>query len=71
MIIRRTPKVIHTTQLIMLCQCFGRTIPMVYIINLIVEGIFTIFRYIGLCQNTIIPSATCGIAVYSCRKLYP
>ena len=69
--IQRTPEIVHTVQLVVLGQRLGGTVPMVDVIDLIVQMILTALCHIGLGENTVIPGAACRIGVYSCRKCHP
>ena len=69
--IQRTPEVIHAVQLVMLGQRLGGTVPVIDIIDLIVQMILATLCHIGLGENTIVPCAACRIGVYSCRKCHP
>ena len=71
MIICRTPEVVHAAQLVVLCQCFGRAVPVINVIDLIIQMILAVPFHIRLRENTIIPGTACCIGVYSCRKRYP
>ena len=69
--IQRAPEVVHAIQLVVLCQRLGRTIPVINVIDLIIQMILAVPFHIRLRENTIIPGTACCIGVYSCRKRYP
>ena len=69
--IRRAPEVIHAVQLVMLGQHLGGTVPVVDVIDLIIQMILAALCHIRLCENTIIPGTACCIGVYSRRKCHP
>ena len=69
--IQRTPEVVHAVQLVVLCQCFGRAIPVINVIDLIIQMILAVTFHIRLCEHTVVPCAACRIGVYSRRKRYP
>ena len=71
MIICRTPEVVHAAQLVVLCQCFGRAVPVINVIDLIIQMILAVPFHIRLRENTIIPSTACRVGKYSRRKCYP
>ena len=68
--IQRTPEIVHTVQLVVLGQRLGGTVPMVDVIDLIVQMILTALCHIGLGENTVIPGAACRIGIYSRRKCH-
>ena len=55
----------------MLGQRLGGTVPVIDVIDLIVQMILATLCHIGLGENTIVPCAACRIGVYSCRKCHP
>ena len=69
--IQRTPEVVHAVQLVVLCQCLGRTVPVVDVIDLVIQMILAVPFHIGLCEHTVIPSTACRVGKYSRRKCYP
>ena len=69
--IQRAPEVVHAVQLVVLCQHLGGTVPVVDVIDLIIQMILAVPFHIRLRENTIIPGTACCIGVYSCRKRYP
>ena len=69
--IQRTPEVVHAVQLVVLCQHLGGTVPVVDVIDLVIQMILATLCHIGLGENTIVPCAACRIGVYSCRKCHP
>ena len=69
--IQRTPEIVHAVQLVVLCQHLGGTVPVVDVIDLVIQVILAALCHIGLCEHTVIPGAACRIGVYSCRKRYP
>ena len=69
--IQRTPEVVHAVQLVVLCQHLGGTVPVVDVIDLVIQVILAVTFHIRLRENTIIPGTACCIGVYSCRKRYP
>ena len=69
--IQRAPEVVHAVQLVMLGQHLGGTVPVVNVIDLIIQMILAALCHIRLRENTIIPGTACCIGVYSCRKRYP
>ena len=69
--IQRAPEVVHAVQLVVLCQHLGGTVPVVDVIDLVIQVILAVTFHIRLRENTIIPGTACCIGVYSCRKRYP
>ena len=69
--IQRTPEVVHAVQLVVLCQRLGRTIPVINVIDLIIQMILAVTFHIRLCEHTVVPCAACRIGVYSRRKCHP
>ena len=69
--IQRTPEVVHAVQLVVLCQHLGGTVPVVDVIDLVIQVILAALCHIRLCEHTVVPCAACRIGVYSCRKCYP
>ena len=69
--IQRTPEVVHAVQLVVLCQHLGGTVPVVDVIDLVIQVILAVPFHIRLCEHTVVPCAACRIGVYSCRKRYP
>ena len=68
--IQRTPEVIHAVQLVVLCQHLGGTVPVVDVIDLVIQVILAVTFHIRLRENTVVPCAACRIGVYSRRKRY-
>ena len=69
--IQRAPEVVHAVQLVVLCQHLGGTVPVVDVIDLVIQVILAVPFHIRLCEHTVVPCAACRIGVYSCRKCYP
>ena len=69
--IQRTPEVVHAVQLVVLCQHLGGTVPVVDVIDLVIQVILAVPFHIRLCEHTVVPCAACRIGVYFCRKRYP
>ena len=69
--IQRTPEVVHAVQLVVLCQRLGGTVPVVDVIDLVIQVILAVTFHIRLRENTIIPGTACRIGVYSRRKCHP
>ena len=69
--IQRAPEVIHAVQLVMLGQHLGGTVPVVNVIDLVIQMILAALCHIRLCEHTVVPCAACRIGVYSRRKCHP
>ena len=69
--IQRAPEVVHAVQLVVLCQHLGGTVPVVDVIDLVIQVILAALFHIRLRENTIIPGTACRIGVYSRRKCHP
>ena len=69
--IQRTPEVVHAVQLVVLCQHLGGTVPVVDVIDLVIQVILAALCHIRLCEHTVVPCAACRIGVYSRRKCHP
>ena len=69
--IQRAPEVVHAVQLVVLCQHLGGTVPVVDVIDLVIQMILAVLCHIRLCEHTVIPCAACRIGVYSRRKCHP
>ena len=69
--IQRAPEVVHAVQLVVLCQHLGGTVPVVDVIDLVIQVILAALCHIRLCEHTVVPCAACRIGVYSRRKCHP
>ena len=69
--IQRAPEVVHAVQLVVLCQHLGGTVPVVDVIDLVIQVILAVLCHIRLCEHTVVPCAACRIGVYSRRKCHP
>ena len=69
--IQWAPEVVHAVQLVVLCQHLGGTIPVVDVIDLVIQVILAALCHIRLCEHTVVPCAACRIGVYSRRKCHP
>ena len=69
--IQRAPEVVHAVQLVVLCQRLGGTVPVVDVIDLVIQVILAALCHIRLCEHTVVPCAACRIGVYSRRKCHP
>ena len=69
--IQWAPEVVHAVQLVVLCQHLGGTVPVVDVIDLVIQVILAALCHIRLCEHTVVPCAACRIGVYSRRKCHP
>ena len=69
--IQWTPEVVHAVQLVVLCQHLGGTVPVIDVIDLVIQVILAALCHIRLCEHTVVPCAACRIGVYSRRKCHP